>query len=381
MRRIINALRPGLAALLAVLALAGPSPAGSAPAAGVCEPYVPTLDNTFAYDIAIGLPGAGRDPGADLEAARELLERNFARLACAAPGSEIAQVNQLAGTRSGRLSRATYDLVLRSLGWKDQTRGTVDLLAGPLHRLWHEHRPLRCGERSSSMVFDVPRPGDTIAVAMESRPTWRVDTLAAAWPAPAALDSALRLARDGGTYFVDLGVLLRDPGMELDLDPVLDGVLADRSLDSLRAWGQGGLRVRVGGVWRDDGLGREPWPLTLRDMEGTRLGVLELTNQALAVCEGGVHHVREGRPVGALVDPRDGRPRLGALAWAVAPTGEAARVWARALALLGPEEGLPLLAAQPGVAGAWLGAVDGAAAWRATESFPMKAPRGLDRPK
>jgi thiamine biosynthesis lipoprotein ApbE len=218
---------------------------------------------------------------------------------------------------------------------------------------------------------------------LRSGPAAASPALPGPWPSPAALDSALALARDGGAYFVDLGVLLRSPGMAIDLDPLLDGVLADRAADSLRALGQTGLRLRVGKVWRDDGIGK-PWELPLVDpLTRGELGRVELAGRSLALADLTTPALTlEGRPVAELVDPRSGLPAGGAdvgvtAAWALADSGEKARAWANTLALLGPEEGLPLLATAPGVEGAVLFSREGRPAWRASAGFPLQSPRGI----
>ena len=245
----------------------------------------------FPVELRLALPNPARDGAADLEAARAMLERHWAQLGRTVEGSEIAQVNALAGQRSGRMGRLTYDAVLRGLQWKDRAEGAVDLLAGPLRR-W--------------LAAD------------------------GALPAP---DSVLALVRDGGAYFVDLGVLLRTPGMELDLDPLADGLLADRALDTLRARGHKGVSVRVGGAWR---TGSQD---SLRVAATAPFPESALRGRALALATS----------ESVAVDPRSGaRPPAGRRVRVLAPTAEEARVWADALALRG-REGLAALAGRPGV--------------------------------
>jgi thiamine biosynthesis lipoprotein ApbE len=247
----------------------------------------------FQVELRLGAPNAARDAGADLASAGAMLERHWRQLGRAVEGSEIAQVNALAGQRSGRMGRLSYDAVLRGLQWKDRTDGAVDLLAGPLRR-------------------------------------WI--TAGGALPAP---DSVMALVRDGGAYFVDLGVLLRSPGMELDLDPLADGLLADRALDTLRARGHKVVAVRVGRVWR---TGAQD---SLLAQAGTVDGgsPMWLRGRALAVAT----------TASVMVDPRTGtRPAAERAARVLAPTAEEARVWAETLVLLGPGA-LDKLKQRPGV--------------------------------
>ncbi len=271
--------------------------------------------------LRVEQPNPARDLAADLAATGVMLERHWSQLRREGAGSEIAQVNALAGQRSGRLSRANYDAVLRSLQWKDKTRGAVDLLAGPLRR-------------------------------------WQA--AGGAIPAP---DSVLVLVRDGGAYFVDLGVLLRTPGMELDLDPIADGLLADRALDSLRARGHRGVSVQLGSVWRvtpGDSV------RILADGSGAAGAGPWLAGRACA-----------SRPVdGAPLDPRTGvRAESGFSARVLAPKAEEAAVWAEALCLLG-WEGLELFKDLPNVDAALAGPGPAGPELRRTAGFP--AGTGLD---
>lgn len=298
------------ALLLTLLALLAASPA-----ARCADPTAWTgRVGEWPVELSVAQANPARDLQADLAAAGSLLERHWRQVRREGEGSEIAQVNALAGQRSGRLSRPNYDAILRSLQWKDKTQGSVDLLSGPLQR-------------------------------------WAAG--GGASPAP---DSVLALVRDGGAYFVDLGVLLRTPGMELDLDPLADGLLADRVLDSLRARGHKGLRVRVGGLVRSSpGAGAWENPLE-RPATFRGLDRLELEGRALAV-----------QAAEDLLDPRSGLPAPAGRVWVLAGSAEEARVWARALAVLGARTGLELLAAQPGVAAA----VEAKGVWSATPGFPV----------
>ena len=351
---------------------------GRAPVPAACAPFTgPDFSGALDWRLEVGRPAAGRDLPADLRATREMLRRQFARLCSEGDSSEIAGVNRLAGNRSGRLTRANYDLVLRGLAWKDKSQGTVDMLAGPLRRVWGLRWPSRAGSKEESLGCMLADDGrDTLGWFLESQGAWPPQRLERAWPTQAERDSALALTRDGGTYFVDLGVLLRRPGMEIDLDPLLDGVLVDRGLDSLRARGHAGQRLRVGGVRRDDGQG-PAWELPLlHPLDGRELGRLALSGRALATLDLAQWAVMlDDKPVPALVDPRDGAlaQRVAAV-WVLAPTGEQARAWSIALALLGGEEGLALLAAQPGVEGALLLSGEGGPTWQASPGFPLADP-------
>lgn len=287
----------------------------------------------------------GRDPAADLQLANRVLDAQRAELATEGQGSQITQVNSLAGTRSGRLSRDNYDLILRTLTYKKDSRGSVELLAGPLHRLW--------GARGN--------------LAGRS------------WPSQADVDSTLKLVHEGGTYFVDLGVLLRNPGMEIDLEPILPGVLVDRCLDSLLQLGYMNQLVEVAGTWRATGLdsrGRGWQVPVTHPLTEAVLGSVELKEAALALAAPAQQTVElGGRATSSMLDPRDGKPLTDSVAaWVLAEHAEDARVWALALAVLGADEGIALLDSLDGVEGALVSQAEGSPAWHATSGFPLARP-------
>lgn len=284
-----------------------------------------------AWSAELATVPEGRDADSDLAALGDSLRDWAARLAPEGEGSGIAAVNALAGSRSGSMDRATYDLLMRCFRYKKDSEGAVDFLAGPLHRIW--------GLRDAD--WSAPHP-----------------SLDRPWPADAAIDTALALVQDGGTFVVDLGVLLSLKGMEIDLEPVLEGVLTDHAARWLHGLGYPDLRVRIGDAARcaGEGPGRAAWSLELRSGDdGEPLGVFEPGARALVRMDAGHRALSlDGRSVGGAIDPRTGRPGGAvAAAWALAPDAERAEVWARTLWLDG-EAALPLIEAQGGVAAAWL---------------------------
>jgi thiamine biosynthesis lipoprotein ApbE len=146
--------------------------------------------------------------------------------------------------------------------------------------------------------------------------------------------------------------------MELDLDPVAEGLLADLALDAIVALGHRGVTVELGGVQR---LPNTPSQKSSTELllpcRNWVLGAVEYGGRALATlstyCE-----VGRGPGLSApMLDPRNGQvvstasgdESGGCACWVLAPTGEEARVWALTLAILGPNEGGQLLAGQANV--------------------------------
>jgi thiamine biosynthesis lipoprotein ApbE len=295
------------------------------------------------WSVELAAVPEGRSAAGDLAQLPDSLAAWWNLLAPEGEGGEIAGVNALAGSRSGSMSRRTYDLLMRCFRHKKDTEGAVDFLAGPLHRLWG----LRDGAGPDA--------------APAGRP----------WPGEAEIDSALALVTEGGTFVVDLGVLLSVKGMEIDLEPLVEGVLADRLHALLRSWSYLDYRLQVGGVQRSAGHapGRTAWSLALLDGGGGgEAGRVEPGERALATLDAGQRsRSLGGRTHSGVIDPRSGRPVPARPAvWVLAPDGEKAQVWARSLWLDG-EEALPRLAAQNGVAAAWL---DESGQMRTAGDFP-----------
>jgi|GEM_PF-3525177 len=285
------------------------------------------------WRLEIPHPAPDRDAAIALRTAGSGLSRQWELLARNGSASDLAKVNDEAGHRSARMQPLAFDALMRVMDLKERSRGAVDPLAGPLHDWW--------GQRQGRL------PGH--------------------WPSAAELDSLAALVRRGGIYVVDLGVLLRDKGMALDLDPCLPALLADGVVDSLRAAGQAPW-VQVGDVWRN--ASSTVWNLSLPRTEACAGATLPLTG-ALALVRGVERGRVDGKPVSDLIDARSGLPVTGVEAWALAPTALEAWAWARTLALVG-EEALALPAAgtvhmalaRQSAAGSWQ--------WTASPSFPLQ---------
>lgn len=302
-----------------LLALWGmtPSPALGAPVAR--QGLLPGL----AWTLVLPQPVEGHDAEAELAECGAMLDRQWQLLSLEGRASELERVNEQAGHQSARMSPGTFQALMAALEWKERSRGALDPLAGPMNRWWG----LKGGRR----------PGH--------------------WPTTAELDSLLGLVRRGGLYVVELGVLLRDEGMELDLDPLLPGLLADRAVDSLEAHGQA-PRAQLGEVWRNRSSAL--WELVLPTSEAWTAGKVALGQEAFARVRTLAQGVVEGHPVGDLVDPRSGLPVDGVETWAFAPTALEARALALSLAvggasLLDPltREGIHLALATRQSDGSW----------------------------
>ena len=245
------------------------------------------------FSIRILSPPQDKPVEEDLAAARARMGELLQLLAVEGPGSEIAQVNALAGLRSGTMSRATYDLLMRCFKYKRESGESFDFLCGPLYRLW--------GYREAEFA----------AASPEGRsPIPRVNRAA---PEQAAIDSVLALVNQGGTFVVDLGVLLSQKGMEIDLEQVLEGYVLDQSKSFLVQRGYMNLELRLGGSTRVLGQGPDGgfWSVDLADPRNPeeRLGRLKLRDRALGRAAVDQRRIAlNDLEVNHLIDPATGRP-------------------------------------------------------------------------
>ena len=139
----------------------------------------------------------------------------------------------------------------------------------------------------------------------------------------------------------------------------------DRVSDALSAMHLADHLVEVGGEVRAMGRGAGgPWRLGIdRPEEGLAPGqqleaVTALTNRGMAT-SGNYRNTYEvdGVRVVHTLNPRTGRPSIGTVASStvVAPDCRTADGWATALMVLGPDEGIRLIDARPGVDALLLG--------------------------
>lgn len=237
-----------------------------------------------------------------------LAEEAFASLASTG-SSDFAGVNALAGNRSGSLSQANYDLLMRCFGYKKDTDEGFDFLIGPLRQAWG-------------------LPGDPHL------------------PGRAEIDTARVLVREGGTFVVDKGVLLSRAGMAIDLHHVATGAVADRMAQVLRGKGHGSFLLSLGHVTVSGEEGPESGYFT-RTLEhplesGTVLGTFKLRNLSLAVASRADEAFQvDGQSYHGHLDPASGMPAEGLLAVAVVcREAERADALASGFFVLGAEKGL-----------------------------------------
>ncbi len=231
--------------------------------------------------------------------------------------SDAGRLNAAAGSGPLRVAPELADLLARSTALTRLTRGTFDVTVGPLVSLWSE-----AGARGE--------PPSRAALAAARA---RVGA------------SQLGVGGDGG---VELAA-----GAAVNLGGVAKGYALDRMLPLLRETDARAALLSFGqsSAWA---LGAPPgaagWRLLARAPGGGFLGILTLRDRALSVSGSfGEFAVIGGRRYGHVIDPRSGEPLAEErLALVVAPDATLAEALSKAVLVLGPREGLELVAEQPG---------------------------------
>jgi thiamine biosynthesis lipoprotein len=269
---------------------------------------------------------------AALDAAFAEVDRLSGMLTTFDPDSELMRMNRAAGQGPRAVDPELARVLALSLEHSRATRGSFDPTVGPLVELW-----ARAAARGAV-------PGDGEIAAARAR--------VGAGNVAVGADGRVALAR---------------PGVSVDLGGVAKGYALDRILPVLERFGVEAALLNFGrsSTWA---VGRPPdaraWRLLAPGPGAAPLGVLELTDRALAV-SGSLGQSIEigGRRYGHVLDPRSGRPLERELeAYVVAPDAALAEALSKAVLVLGPAEGLAVVAARPGCEALLVGA-DGAR-WR-----------------
>ena len=155
-------------------------------------------------------------------------------------------------------------------------------------------------------------------------------------------------------------VRLLEPGMEVTLDAIAKGYIADRATRILVGGGAEHAMVEAGGDVASAGGSASvgPWRIGIEDPRapGSVLGVVRLGNEGVATS--GDYREAFTRDLGAhhILDPRTGRsPAHTSSVTVVAATGSEADALSTAVFLLGPKAGLALLDGREGSEGLVVG--------------------------
>jgi thiamine biosynthesis lipoprotein len=260
-----------------------------------------------------------------LEAVFAVAEQLDALLSVHVEDSDVSRLNRAAGKGPIVVDPIVTEVLAASLSASRLTGGAFDVTVGPLVGLWVEAA--------------------------------RRDAL----PEETALASARDRVGADGIRLHDDGRAELAEGASLDLGGVAKGYALDRMRPVLEAHRVEAALLNFGqsSTWA---LGRPPdapgWRLLTRAPGGGFAGLVTLRDQALSVSGSlGQWSRIGGRRFGHVLDPRSGWPLIRRRqAIVVAPSATLAEVLSTALLVLGEDEGLRRVAAQPGCAGLLLDA-------------------------
>ncbi len=238
--------------------------------------------------------------------------------------SELTLLSRTAG--SGQAVRVSDDLwrvLERGQRLAERTRGAFDVTVGPVVQLW----------RRARRQHELPDP-TRLTAALEAVGYRKLE-----------LNPRAHTAQ------------LLAPKMRLDLGAIAKGYALDEALQVLRARTVARALVSCGGdiVVGAPPPGKAGWRIEIAPLDVTNAPpprFVLLKNCALATSGDVFQHVEiEGRRYSHIVDPRTGIGLTDhSLVTVIAPDGATADSLATAVSVLGPQAGLELVEATPGVA-------------------------------
>lgn len=268
---------------------------------------------------------AGEHPGAEERglAAFELIAQLEADLSVYRGDSELSRVNRYAGEMPVGVSAGLIRLLERCRDLHRQTRGALDVTAGPLTKAWGFF------ERRGRVPAD--------------------EDLSAA----RAVTGFEKLRIDGRKRTVQFERV----GMEINLGAVGKGYALDQAAREMASGGVRHFLIHAGQSSilargnRRDGNSQGGWPVNIRHplRPEQLLAEIRLRDAAFATSGSGVQYFRhEGRKFGHILDPRTGQPAEGVIsANVVAPSGLLADALSTAFYVLGVERSLEYVAERP----------------------------------
>ena len=219
------------------------------------------------------------------------------------------------------LSPDVYDVLARGQGFAERSDGAFDMTVGALSKLWRHAR--RQGEWPDAKELEDAR----------SVVGFRLMTLDAS-------AHALSLARQG---------------VRLDLGGIAKGFAADRALQALQEIGiQRAMVVAGGDIAMGDAPPDEPgWRIDIVPFDGVSPPVRAVTLAHAGISTSGdAEQFMElgGVRYSHVLDPRTGKPLTGRSAVTIiAKDATTSDAMAKAVAVLGPDAGIRLADATPGV--------------------------------
>jgi len=251
-----------------------------------------------------------------------LMENLERRMSSYGDSSEITQLNTHAGRSKVQPSAETRHVLRAACEIGERTDGAFDITMGTVKALWHF-------ESSSAAV-----------------------------PPEAEIASALRHVDFRAVIFADSSVMLRDPGMLVDLGGIAKGYIIDRAVAFLQSHGIRAGIVEAGGDLRI--FGNHPfrplWKIGIKHPRHAREGMLAvLETPPASIATSGDYEryfISDGVRYHHLLDPETGFPARPCVSVTIcAPSALEADAYATAVFIAGPDRGRTLISEMPDLEG------------------------------
>jgi thiamine biosynthesis lipoprotein len=281
----------------------------------------PTMGTTYSVKVVATPAALGREARAEIDGAiRDELHRINALMSTWDPESELSRFNRSSSLDPFPIAPETFDVFRWSIDIADLTGGAFDVTLAPLIEAWG----------------------------------FGPDGRAATPPGEATL---ARLREAVGTHHLVLdpagpSVRKRRPDVRCDFSGLAPGYAADRLAAGLEARGLADFLVDVGGelVARGHNDAGQPWQIAVErpQAEGRAIARRVPLRDAAIATSGDYRNYYEigGERLTHIIDPRTGHPirhRLASVT-VIDRLGVRADALATALMVLGPDEGMALVA-------------------------------------
>lgn len=245
----------------------------------------------MATEFAIVVPGESPRATEAAIIALDMLEKIESKLTVYRPESEISQINDLAGIRPVKVTGDVFDLLIHAVHISKLSGGAFDITAGPLVECWGFTK--RRGQK----------PTDQQIEAARQQVGWQF----------------VELKPEEKTVFLQLA------GMKINLGGIGKGFAIDQMAAKLRENAvedfliHGGKSTILASMGNDN-TAAKPWKIAIEHplRPGRRLMEIEVENAAIATSGSGNQFFHyQGKRIGHVIDPRNGRPAGDALSMTI----------------------------------------------------------------
>jgi FAD:protein FMN transferase len=258
-----------------------------------------------------------------MEAGLDEVERLVAVLSNYHPNSEISRLCASPPNQRFEVSEDLARVIMHSRRWHAWSNGKFDITVGPLTQLWRNSRKRK------------ELPGDSEIAEAKLRCGW----------------DAVETGFEQGD--APKWILLREPGMILDLSGIAVGYIVDRAFEKMVNLGPFPIMINAGGDIRvgQPPVGKEGWKITVSGLGKDSPPIANLILKDCAVTTSGdlVQFVEiDGRRYSHFIDPDLGAPiERRQSVTAIATTTVDADAGATALAVLGMDQAMESFDAMP----------------------------------